>query len=119
MYSIFAKLLKDRGFTVADVSRATGINESTFSNWKRRQNRLSAKNAEIVARFFGVSVDYLMTGRVQTVVPSEDYNLNSEVIQLMAERPDIKRFVDEAKDADPEDVQTALDMLLSLKRKSK
>lgn len=59
MYSIFEELLKERGLTVADVCRATGIRQSTMSNWKKRNNNLTPKNAKLVADFFGVSVDYL------------------------------------------------------------
>ena len=59
MYSIFEQLLRERGVTVADVCRATGIKQSTMSNWKKRRNRLSPDNALLVANYFGVSVDYL------------------------------------------------------------
>lgn len=59
MYSIFERLLKENGVTVADVCRATGIKQSTMSNWKKRRNRLSASNAVLVANYFGVSVDFL------------------------------------------------------------
>ena len=59
MYSIFLELLALRGVTVADVSRATGISQSTFSNWKQRNNMLSANNARLVAEYFGVTVSYL------------------------------------------------------------
>ncbi len=34
MYEIFAKLLKDRGLKLIDVSRGTGIPYSTFTDWK-------------------------------------------------------------------------------------
>ena len=59
MYKIFEQLLERDGVTVADVCRATGIKQSTMSNWKKRNNRLSQKNAKKVADFFNVSLDYL------------------------------------------------------------
>lgn len=62
MYEVFLKLLAKKGVTTADVSRATGINQSTFANWKKRNNLLSGKNAKLVADYFDVSVDFLMTG---------------------------------------------------------
>ena len=36
MYEIFRQLLKAKGLTVADVSKGTGISQSTLSNWKKR-----------------------------------------------------------------------------------
>lgn len=60
MYSIFETLLEKTGESVADVCRATGIAQSTMSNWKKRNNALSAKNARLIADHFNVSIDYLM-----------------------------------------------------------
>lgn len=72
MYSVFLELLQQRGVTVADVCRETGINQSTLSNWKARGNKLSAKNAELIAKYFNVSVDYLMTGARTPTEPLSD-----------------------------------------------
>ena len=63
MYETFLKLLEEKGVTVADVCRATGINQSTLSNWKVRKNLLSMKNAQLIADYFEVSVDYLLSGK--------------------------------------------------------
>lgn len=60
MYEVFEQLLAIKGVTVADVCRGTGISQSTFSNWKKRRNRLSASNAQKVADYFGITIDELM-----------------------------------------------------------
>lgn len=120
MYSIYEELLKKRGVTTADVSRATGINQSTFANWKRRQNELSMKNAALVAEFFGVTVDTLRGAGEQSLVhPGVYTSEQEEVIRLFSDRPEIEAFIDEARDAAPEDVKTALEVLRSLKRRRK
>jgi transcriptional regulator with XRE-family HTH domain len=62
MYEIFEQLLQKFGVTTADVCKATGIGQSTMSNWKNRRNLISGKNAQLIADYFGVSIDYLMTG---------------------------------------------------------
>ncbi|WP_270471661.1 helix-turn-helix domain-containing protein [Hungatella hathewayi] len=62
MYEIFEQLLQKYGVTTYQVSKATGISQSTFSNWKARRNLLSPDKAKIIADYFGVSLDYLMTG---------------------------------------------------------
>ena len=115
MYSVFLKLLEKHGVTVAEVAKATGINQSTLSNWKKRQNLLSAKNAQAIAEYFGVSVDYLMTGK-----ESEGYYLNPEtakVAQEMFENEELRVLFDAARDASPEDLRTVYSLLLALKRK--
>ena len=63
MYDIFEQLLQKHGVTTYQVSKATGISQSTFSNWKSRRNLLSADKATLIANYFGVSLDYLMTGK--------------------------------------------------------
>ena len=60
MWEIFESLLERDGVTIADVSRATGIKQPVFSNWKRRNSKLSAKNAKLIADYFGVTIGFLM-----------------------------------------------------------
>jgi transcriptional regulator with XRE-family HTH domain len=90
MYEIFEKLLEERNLTVAEVSRATGISQSTFSNWKSRRNKLSANNAIRLASFFGVTVGYLMgeesedhlSGRYISSRSEKPYYINTESLEM-------------------------------------
>lgn len=59
MYEIFEKLLQKYGRTTYQVSKATGISQSTFSNWKNRKNMISTELGKKIADYFGVSLDYL------------------------------------------------------------
>ena len=62
MYEVFEQLLQKFGVSTYQVSKATGIPQSTFSSWKSRKNLISGEKAKKIAEYFGVSVDYLMTG---------------------------------------------------------
>ena len=35
MYEIFEKLLNEKGVKAADVTRATGVSSTVFSEWKK------------------------------------------------------------------------------------
>ena len=59
MYERFIKLLTEKNLTVAEVSKATGIKQSTFSNWKKRKGNLNVPNTIKIANYFGVSTDWL------------------------------------------------------------
>ena len=59
MWEVFEMLLRRDGVTIAEVSRATGISQSVFSNWKRRRGKISAENAQKLADYFNVSVGYI------------------------------------------------------------
>ena len=120
MYEVFEQLLQKFGVTTADVCKATGIGQSTMSNWKSRRNLISGKNAQLIADYFDVSVDYLMTGKEKD--GGEKYYLNDETSQIaqeIFENKDLRLLFDAAKDAQPEDLQTVHQMLLALKRKER
>lgn len=120
MYEVFEQLLQKFGVTTADVCKATGIGQSTMSNWKNRRNLISGKNAQLIADYFGVSVDFLMTGKEKE--GGETYYLNEEtrdMAQKIFEHKELRMLFDAAQDASPEDLQTIHSMLLALKRKER
>lgn len=62
MYEIFEKLLSEKGVTAYKVSQETGIGRSTFTDWKSGRSEPKQEKLIKIADYFGVSVDYLMTG---------------------------------------------------------
>lgn len=63
MYKIFEKLLQERGVTAYKVAKETGIGTATLSNWKNGKYTPKQDKMQKIADFFGVTVDYLMTGK--------------------------------------------------------
>ena len=61
-YRIFESLLKMHNMTVYKVSKATGIAQSTFSDWKSGRSTPKADKLKKIADFFGVSVSYMLDG---------------------------------------------------------
>ena len=55
-------LLKEHGMTQADLSRATGISTGLISQWKKRMQQPSSEKLKAIADYFGISVDWLLTG---------------------------------------------------------
>lgn len=62
MYEIYCRLRDERGLKDADVVRETGITKSTFSDWKSGRSKPKNDKLQKIADFFGVTIDYLMTG---------------------------------------------------------
>lgn len=62
MYEIYCQLRDSKGLKDSDVVKATGITKSTFSDWKSGRSNPKNDKLQKIAAFFGVSVDYLMTG---------------------------------------------------------
>lgn len=63
MYEIYEKLLKAKGVKTADVCKATGIKAPTFSDWKKGKSTPNVDKLILIANYFGVSVQYLRTGK--------------------------------------------------------
>ena len=66
MYEIFEQLLQKYGLSAYKVSKETGITQSTLSDWKRGRSTPKTENMKKIADYFGVTVDYLMTGKEET-----------------------------------------------------
>lgn len=60
MYEIFAKLLKEKGVTPYQVSKATGVAQSSLSDWKNGRSKPKYEKMLAISDYFGVSVDYLL-----------------------------------------------------------
>ena len=68
MYEIFERLLAENGLRASDVAKGTGLSSTFFTEWKKGKSKNpNPKNLKKVADFFGVTVDYLMTGKEKEI----------------------------------------------------
>lgn len=58
MYEKFEILLQERNLTSYKVSLATGIAQSTLSDWKNGRSKPKFDKLLTIARYFGVPVEY-------------------------------------------------------------
>lgn len=63
MYEVFEQLLQKYGVSSYKVAQEAGVTQTALSNWKSGRSTPSAKTLQKIADYFGVTVDYLMTGR--------------------------------------------------------
>jgi len=55
-----SNLMRERGVKASELSSATGINPSTFSQWKRGLQKPSVKAVKKIANYFNVTTDSLL-----------------------------------------------------------
>lgn len=118
MYEIFSQLLQKFGVTAYKVSKATGISQSSLSDWKLGKVTPKTDNMKKIADYFGVSLEYLMTGEEKE--GGETYYLNEEttkIAQDIFENKELRLLFDTARNAEPEDLKAVHNILLALKRK--
>lgn len=89
MYEIYCKLRDERGIKDSDVVKGTGITKSTFSDWKNGRSNPKNEKLQKIADFFGVTVDYLMTGKNQ---PEK-----KEVALTSKDERDIEKILEQTK----------------------
>ena len=56
MYSKFEELLKENGVTAYEVAKATGIPNSSFSDWKRGKSKPKIKKLKKIAEYFQIPI---------------------------------------------------------------
>lgn len=60
MYQKLCILMEQRGETAYQVSKATGISQSAFSNWKAGATKPGTRNLIALAKHFGVPMEYFV-----------------------------------------------------------
>lgn len=112
MYARYCALRDAKKVRDADVARAIGAGQSTFSDWKNGRSIPKREKLEKIARYFGVSIDYLMTGEA-----SDGYYLNPETAkqaQEMFEDPDMRSLFHMKRNMDPDVFKVHIDAIKQL-----
>ena len=69
MYEIFVDLLQKNNLTPYQFSKKAGVPQSSLSDWKCGKSTPKQDKLKKIADYFGVSVDYLMTGEEKEKTP--------------------------------------------------
>lgn len=120
MYAIFEQLLKRDGLTISEVGRATGISPSTFTDWRAGRYKPKADKMKRIADYFGVSVDYLTTGKdtPKESASGKIYYFNDETAaaaQEMFDDPDLRALMDAARGCPSDVIKNTTELLRRFK----
>ena len=108
MYEIFAKLLKEKGVTPYQVSKATGVAQSSLSDWTNGRSKPKYEKMLAISDYFGVSVDYLLGNEPKEKTPAEaDVTFDDFTYAMYGE----------AKELTDEDKNMLLEMARMLKKR--
>lgn len=99
MYEIFEQLLQKYGVTPYKVAKEAGVTQTALSNWKLGKSTPTTQTLQKIADYFGVTIDYLMTGK-------EDPE-KKEITLTPKDERDIAKRLDNTL-SDLEDTQSAL-----------
>lgn len=79
------KLLSDNGITAKKLTADIGISSSAISEWKKGKGKPSAEAIIKLADYFGVSTDYLLTGKNNTQENNALSDNENKLLQLFKE----------------------------------
>ena len=118
MYEVFVELLKEHGVKTSDVAKATGIPQSTFTDWKKGRSKPKTEKLSKIAEYFGVQTDYLLTGDIR-------YKEMSDIAVFMDSLKSPERYKEKQNyeymqkfsklgDKDREEIMRIIDMKLEM-----
>ena len=89
MYEIYEKLRDAKGYTNADVGRATGVSTATLSQWKTGRYTPKMDKLEKIAAFLSVPTEYLITGKLPSLdcdaTKIAQYVIDNDTVRLIVE----------------------------------
>ena len=86
MYEVFEKLLQKHNVTPYRVAKEAGVTQTALSNWKQGKSVPNTKTLQKLADYFGVSIDYIMTGKDEwqpKLNDKDEKNLDKKVEELL------------------------------------
>lgn len=90
MYEIFEQLCNRSGVTPYRVCKETGLTTATISNWKAGRYVPKQDKMQKIANYFGVSLEYLMTGKEESE--------KSEPVLTSKDERDIEKIINHTRE---------------------
>ncbi len=115
---IIKNLCKERNIPISKLEKDCGFSNGYIRGL--RKGKMPIERAKIVSSYLDVDVD-LLIGNIDTpkIAPYYINENTASIAQDIYKSKELRLLFDAARDAQPEDIQTAYDMLLALKRKER
>ncbi len=116
--TVFKNLRLAKGMSQVELAEALGITRSRLSMYELGQREPDFETLELIADYFNVDIDYLMGRTEKTTMIPQSYYLNEETAKIAQEvfdDPDLRILFDASRNARPEDIRLAADLLRRMK----
>lgn len=102
MYSVFEILCRKKGVTPSAVALACGFAPSVVSRWKSGASTPKADKMQKIADYFGVSLQFLMTGEGEAEIRIPADQVAADVALMLHENPVLIEMIYDFADIDME-----------------
>lgn len=104
-YDRLNSLIKTNGLSQRKLEIELGLSNGSISKWKKYSP--NAEKVQLLADYFGVTVEYLMTGKETLHVTSNGDNILYEINQ----NPDLRLLLEIGRKAPPDRLKTYVEFL--------
>lgn len=90
MYEVFEQLLQKHNVSAYRVAKEAGVTQTALSNWKSGRSTPSTLTLQKIADYFGVTIDFLMTGKNDEskeaqLTPKDEREIGRDLDRIMKE----------------------------------
>ncbi|HFI0019306.1 MAG: helix-turn-helix transcriptional regulator [Streptococcus suis] len=86
-------LRKENNLTQEELAQKIGVNLRTLQKWENGESSIRTKNAEKLAKHFGVSVGYLLGYEDYQQIEDDAMSSYKEIVRLLHANADIKEII--------------------------
>ena len=112
-------LLNSRSMSKYRLAQLTGVSQTTVANWVSGKTVPYPKDRDAIAKVFGVSVESLMSGDIQTAQETKKESAVSdellESLEILRERPETRTLLHASKGMTAEQVQKMAEFMMFVK----
>ena len=109
------ELRKEKGLNQIKLAEIFNVKQNTISQWESGEREPDNETLKALAKFFGVTTDYLLNGEKGQKYVNDDETL--EILDQMHKRPEMKALFQVTRRATKEDVEGAVAFVEVLKKK--
>lgn len=110
------KLRRERHLTQEELGKAIGVSRSTVGMYEQGKREPDFETEEKIADFFNVTLNYLRDDPSTSKLPYYIDRETALVAQEVFDDPDLRMLFDAARDAKPENIRLAAEMLRQFKK---
>lgn len=87
-----ASLRKSRGWTQVELAEKLGISDKTISKWESEAGMPEISQLPALSKLFDVSIDYLMTGKIDEMISLDDMDSVKRMFYLI-KNDDVENYI--------------------------
>jgi transcriptional regulator with XRE-family HTH domain len=114
------ELRKKAELTQRELAGLLGVAQNTISQWELGEREPDNDTLKSLAKFFGVSTDYLLNDNNLASDDTKQHVNDEEALEFLEElhkRPEMKALFQVGRKATKQDIETAITIIEALKKK--